>query len=254
MPAIPFFSYTQIELGSVIIYSWGLLLALAFLFGSLFFLYLAKKENFSENKILALSVLIVASGILGSRLGYVLQFPFYYFSNPLEALSLWQGGLMFYGGLVLAVLSGLIYIKKQKLDAWKIADILAPAAGLSIFIGRIGCFLIKDHPGAVTSLSWGILWPDGVIRHPVALYLSLNGLLIFLVFFWLYKKQIFQKGNLFILFIIWYNISRFLLDFTRAKEGAMADPSYWGLTVSQWLSLALILFVFIVVKKRWLQV
>jgi phosphatidylglycerol:prolipoprotein diacylglycerol transferase len=121
---------------------------------------------------------------------------------------------------------------------------------LGIFITRIGCSLINDHQGAITSLPWAILWPDGTPRHPVAEYLALNGLIMFLIF-WFLRIRLKKPGQLFIIFLFWYTISRFLLDFTRATDTVLADPHYFGLFISQWLSLFVIagLFFFLI-KKR----
>lgn len=246
---IPFFSFTQIKLFGLTFYVWGFFLSLAFLFGGLLFIFLIKKIKFSEKRIFQLLLLLLISAIIGSRLGYIFQFFSYYYNNPIEVFYFWRGGLMFYGGLLAALTAGFFYLKKFKMDFWKIADISVPAVGLGIFIGRIGCFLIKDHPGSITSLPWGIIWPDGIIRHPVAAYLSLNGFFIFLFFFWLYKKKIFKKGTLFILFLFWYGASRFFLDFLRANDMDIADPRYFHLTLSQWIGLALVFMVFIFLIK-----
>ena len=107
---------------------------------------------------------------------------------------------------------------------------------MGIFIGRIGCSLINDHQGAVTNLPWAILWPDQILRHPVAEYLALNGLIMFLVL-WFLRNKIKKPGYLFIIFLVWHSISRFLLDFTRVTDTSLADFQYRGLFVSQWISL-----------------
>ena len=77
----------------------------------------------------------------------------------------------------------------KKMDFWHLADIFAPAAALGIAIGRLGCFLINDHQGAPTNLPWGILWPDGVARHPVALYEILAMIILFFALLWWRKRQ-----------------------------------------------------------------
>jgi len=137
-------------------------------------------------------------------------------------------------------------------------------------IGRIGCFLINDHQGAITNLPWGIKWPDGAIRHPVALYLILFDLALAGFLWWQNRNFIpffnkketgksnpnsqnfFQSfltsGNQFLIFLFLYSVGRFFLDFTRA---ALADPHYWGLSVSQWLSILIMAVVSVLfIKKR----
>ena len=232
---IPYFSYTQIHLGSVTLYTWGLFIALAFLVGYGYFFRQAQKEGIRENKILGLALALFFGAIAGSRLGYAAQFPARFFSNPAEIFELSAGGLTFYGGLGGALILGWLYLWKNKLNFLKIADLLAPAAALGIFIGRIGCFLINDHQGASAALPWAILWPDGISRHPVALYLSLNGLILFFLLRFL-KPKLKKPGQLALVFLIYYAVSRFLLDFTRVVGAPLSDPHYWALTVSQWVS------------------
>jgi len=233
---MPYFFYPEINLGPITLYTWGLFLALAFLIGYWLFLREAKGKRIESKKIFWLVVLILVGGLLGSRLAYILQFPQYYLSYPLEIFQAWAGGLMFYGGLLGALIAGWLYVKKSKLNPWQIVDLLTPALALGIFIGRLGCSLINDHQGAITNLPWAVLWPDGTLRHPVAEYLALNGLIMFLLL-WFLRTRLKKPGQLFITFLAWYSISRFFLDFTRATATPLADPHYWGLTLSQWISL-----------------
>lgn len=239
---MPYFSYTQLNLGFIKIYTWGFFVGLAFVAGFFLILHYSQKENISQIDILNLSLLIFLGAIIGARVVYVLQYPFL---STKDFFMINTGGLAFHGGLLGAVITGWLYARKRKLNFWRLADIIAPAAALGIFIGRIGCFLINDHQGAATRLPWGILWPDGVIRHPVALYLSLNGLLLFFILCF-FKKRIKQEGHLFLIFLTYYGVTRFLLDFTR-----VGDPRWGGLFVSQWLSLLILALVLArLVNKR----
>ncbi|MFH1461075.1 MAG: prolipoprotein diacylglyceryl transferase family protein, partial [Patescibacteria group bacterium] len=175
---MPYFVLDKIELGPITFYVWGAFLGLAFLIGYLLFLNQAKKQGIEENKIFWLTMVILLGSILGARMGYVLQFP----DNFSGFFQFNGGGLMFYGGLLGALVIGYFYIKKARLNFWQIADLVAPSLALGIFIIRLGCFLINDHQGALTNLFWAIQWPDGSLRHPIALYLALNGLIMFFVF------------------------------------------------------------------------
>jgi len=249
---IPYFSYIQINLGPVTLYTWGLFLGMAFLVGSWLVFKEAKKNGIDQKKIFWLIIFVFVGGLVGSRLGYILQFPAYYFFHPLEIFQVWTAGLMFYGGLLGAGIAGLLYLKykdgiscKQLIPSLsQIADIFTPAIALGIFITRLGCSLVNDHQGAITNLPWAILWPDGALRHPVAGYLALNGLIMFLVL-WLLRNCLKKPGQLFVVFFIWYGIARFFLDFTRATDTILADSQYFGLFVSQWISLLILMGLFI---------
>jgi len=248
---IPYINYEQISIVSFRFYTWGVFLSLAFIISYCWLLRQSKKENINISEINKTVFLIFIGGIIGARFAYIFQFFNYYFHHPLEIFAFWQGGLMFYGGLIGALfVFWLIFHKKEKKKEFLIfADLLVPALSLGIFIVRIGCSLINDHQGSLTSLPWGILWLDGSLRHPVAEYLALNGLIMFIVLQKLYKRLKYSPGQLLILFFFWYALARLVLDFTRVKNGPLADPHYWHLTVSQWISL-IILLILVILKRK----
>jgi len=278
---IPYFAFEYFYLGPVKINIWGLLVGLAFSVAYLLILYQAKRKGIFPEKIIGLAIIVFAGAIFGSRLFFLLQSPAKFLA---DVSLLWRidfGGLMLWGGILGGILFGWIYVKKVKLKFWELADFAAPAIALGIGIGRIGCFLINDHLGAPTNLSWGILWPDGILRHPVALYESLAGFGLFVIF-WLLQRRLSRRGpasggaahnvipakagiqnswipgqarddkktgRLFLLFLISYSFLRFFLDFLRASEGPLADPHWWGLTSSQWISIIIFIFALSVLQK-----
>jgi prolipoprotein diacylglyceryltransferase len=136
------------------------------------------------------------------------------------------------------LLAGWLFIRKWG-NRWALISILTPVVPLTLAIGRIGCFLSNDHLGGLTSLPWAITWPNGTLRHPVALYLILFDLALFGFLLW-YRKRAKCPGQIFLIFLIIYGGGRFLLDFTR---NVSADPHYWGLAASQWISIMLLTFV-----------
>jgi phosphatidylglycerol:prolipoprotein diacylglycerol transferase len=245
---IPYFVFDQFQIGHLTIYTWGLIVGLGFTTGYFLMLYLAKKQKLPLGKIIGLALVVFASSILGARLFYLLQTPRQFLA---DVSLLWSsnGGAIFLGGLLGAVFFGWLYVKWVKLDFWQIADLTILPLCLGIGIGRIGCFLINDHIGSVTNLPWGILWPDGITRHPVALYELLAGFLFFLIFWFLRQK--FQKpGQLFLLFLASYSAVRFLLDFTRESQGYLIDIHFWQLSINQWLSIFLFLVAFFLWQKK----
>ena len=250
---MPYFSYTQIQLGSITIYTWGFFFGLAIVVCYGLFLKKLSKNKIEQKIIFWLFLYVFIGIILGSRLGYVLQYSNYYFSHFSEIFKINAGGVAFHGGLIGALIAGWIYFRKKekrlKISFLKLADIFALIVPLGIFIGRIGCSLINDHQGAITSLPWAIVWPDGILRHPVAEYLALNGLVMFLVLLFL-RRKIKKPGQIFIIFLIWYSVSRFLLDFTRVSDVCSADPQYFGLFISQWISLFILFGLSIFLIKR----
>jgi len=239
---IPYFCFDKIIVGPITIYTWGIFVALAFLFSYLFVSRESKKQGISSGFICNLTIWVILGMVIGGRLSYIFQFPNKYFFQPLEILKIQQGGLTLFGGVFGVLIAAILYFKLTKTDFklfWQIADLTAFIAPISIAIGRIGCSLINDHQGAETSLPWGIVWPDGLIRHPVAEYLIISALILFLILK-LLKPKLKKPGQLFFSFLFLYSSSRFFLDFTRSTGTPLSDPHYFGLSATQWFSLIVI--------------
>ncbi len=228
---MPYFSFDKIIIGPVTLYVWGIFVALAFLLAYLFLLRKFKERGIESAFIHTLFIVVSIGAALGSKI-------------------MGQGGLSIFGGFVGGLLSAFVYLKaaaKKLHFFWPLADAFASIAPLSIAVGRIGCFLIKDHQGAETSLPWGIMWPDGVVRHPVALYLIISALALFFIVRHL-KSRFKMPGQLFLAFLFLYSFSRFFLDFTRSTGTPLSDPQYLLFSTSQWFFLLTILVIMIVGK------
>jgi len=245
---MPYFVFDHINIGPLRFYTWGFFVGAGFAAGYFLTLYRAKKNNIAPEKIAYLALAIFLGAVLGSRLLYFLQTPQDFFRDVSALWHLNQGGAMFYGGLLGALFFGWLYLKIAKENFWKMSDLVAPAAALGTGIGRIGCALINDHAGALTTLPWAIQWPDGFLRHPVAIYLSLFGFLLFAFLLWYEKKARFS-GQLFLLFLLVSSAGRFFLDFTRESQGYLADKYFWQLSASQWISI-LIFFAALIIWQR----
>ncbi|MDD3887898.1 MAG: prolipoprotein diacylglyceryl transferase [Patescibacteria group bacterium] len=242
---IPYFVLEYINLGPVKIFVWGLFQALAFLLAWFVANHLAKERKIDTDHILNLVLLSLVGGFIGGRIFYVIQY-FSEFKNFWDIFKVWEGGMVFYGGLFLAFVFDLIYILEKKINFWKIVDIMSLAMAFGLFIGRIGCFLIHDHLGVVMERAWffGINMGNGVIRHETAMYELLLCLLFFIIF-WLLRKRIKTDGIIFASFLIWYSFFRFLIiDMFRSF-----DVRYYNLTISQWLSILIGIMGLIILYK-----
>jgi len=241
---LPYFSLSSFKIGPLNVYVLGLFMALGAIVSFLYALRVGKKQGLSSDLIFNLFAWILVGIVLGARTGFIIQFPNYYLKNPMEVFSVTEGGITFYGGLFGGFLAFCLYFRIKKLSSnlfWKTADLIALSLPLGIIVGRIGCFLLNDHQGRETNLPWGIIWPDGVVRHPVALYLILNGAILFIVLN-AARKYLKKSGQIFWFFLFLYGLIRFLLDFTRSKETLLSDPSFLIFSFPQWISLATGLF------------
>ncbi len=228
---IPYFEWTTITLGPLTLYVWGLFVALGFLFGGYISGQFAKKQGLDVKIILDLFVWVMIASIIGARLGYI----FFYASTdilmrPLEIFAIWNGGMSVFGGFIGAILAAIWYLRKRKVNVYHYAEASLFGLPFGLWIGRIGCFLIHDHPGTATDFVLGVEYPDEIVRHDHGLYLSINGLILGLVFLWLARKKR-PKGTYISVFLIWYGIIRFILDFFRIGE-----VKYLGLTPGQFFA------------------
>lgn len=206
-----------LQLGPMTVFTWGLLVSIGIILGLILIWYLAKKENLNFDHVLNLSLISIIFGFIGARILFIFLEPSL-FQNPIEIIRIWDGGLALFGGLVLAIFIDIIYIKKNKLDVLKYADLFAPPVILAIAIARIGCTLVNDHLGKLTSLAWGIN-VDGVIRHPISAY---EAIILFILFFVLiiFRKNFLKiKGFSAYFALTWYALFRFIIDTFEDFQG-----------------------------------
>lgn len=241
--------------------SYGVAIALAFLVAILLATWRAKKEGLKANDFLDIGFIIIISAIVGSRLFYVLFNLNYYIENPAAIFQVWQGGLVFYGGLALAVLGAMLYMKYRKIPIMYASDMIAPSVALGYAITRIGCFLNgccygkettwftgvygwKEGTGAAmhtaslffTKLFSGEAMPEVIKLHPTQLYASGINLIIFFVLFLLWSKRKFD-GMIFWLYIMMYSVYRLVIEFFRGDN----QPLLLDLTVPQIMSVVLLI-------------
>jgi len=226
------------NIGSFSIYSYGVMIALAFIIGILLAVKEAKRKDEDPERIIDLSLYVILGALIGGRIGHVILYLNYYVVDWKRFFYFRQGGLSFLGGFILAFLLGSWYIRKHKLSFWKYTDIVAPSIALGLAIARIGCFLNGCCFGIVSE-KYGIRFPalhlppvyanhlaNGLIPSgspytlpviPTQLYSSLGAFLIFLTLIWLKKKKRFD-GFLFLSFLLFYSIGRFIIEFFRFSE------------------------------------
>jgi len=236
---IPYFQLTTIPFGPVQIQVWGLMVAIGILVGGWVAAGMAEKRGLSKKTFWDLATWVVVGAFVGARLVHMIYEPGLYINDPIEFVRIWHGGFSVMGGFLGAVIVGVGYLRKKKLDVHAYADVAVFGLPLGLFIGRIGCFLIHDHPGTLTDFVGGVQYQGGA-RHDHGLYLSINGLILFLIFLALTRRGV-KQGTYIIVFLVWYGAMRFFLDFLRATDGAIVDSRYLNLTPAQYFSIVMVL-------------
>jgi len=226
--------------------------SLAYIFGILLgWLYckkiLIKDKNISKLFDDLISYLIIGI-ILGGRLGYVIFYNLEYFlSNPIEILMIWHGGMSFHGGLLGVLASTIIYAKKHNVNKFIFLDLIAGSAPIGIFLGRIANFLNSELYGRETNILWSVIFTriDNITRHPSQIYEALleGVILFFILFFFIKKNYLLKPGLISSLFLIFYSLFRFLVEFFRVPDEQIGFI-YLNLTIGQIISLIFLSFGF----------
>lgn len=239
---IPFFQWTEIPIGPITIQVWGLFVAAGLAAGLLASLWAAKQRSLQKEIVLDGALWIVLASLVGARIVYLLtEWEDASVDSALDFIAIWNGGMSVSGGFLGALLAAVLFLRYKKMPFFPYADVFIFGLPVGLWIGRMGCFFIFDHPGTVTTFFLGQTYLDGVVRHNHGLYLSLNGFAIMILFFivWRYMHQK-PPGTFVALFAMLYGVSRFFLDFFRATDLTAVDTRWLGLTFAQYMSLLLI--------------
>jgi phosphatidylglycerol:prolipoprotein diacylglycerol transferase len=187
--------------------------------------------------------------ILGGRLGWWLFYhraqgaaePWY------EPIAIWRGGMSFHGGLIGVTVALLWWSWRNKMSFWNLADALAQVTPIGLFLGRIANFINGELVGRPTSLPWGVIFPgENFPRHPSQLYEAiLEGPLLWLILWAFAHGSRRREGQLAAIFLIFYGLLRFAVEFTRQPDEQLGFIAFGWLTMGQLLSIALTFIGFV---------
>ena len=161
--------------------------------------------------------------ILGGRIGYIVFYNFsYYLENFLDIFKIWQGGMSFHGGLLGIIVSSYIFAKKNNQNPFFYLDQVSIVAPVGIFFGRLANFINSELYGTASNVPWSVIFikVDNLSRHPSQLYEAiLEGLILFLILIYFINKNYLNKPGLISgLFLIFYSIFRFFVEFLRVPD------------------------------------
>jgi phosphatidylglycerol:prolipoprotein diacylglycerol transferase len=209
---------------------------------------LAERAGIEREAVINLGVYCALAGVAGAKLLMILVDVPAYLEDPgsLFSLATLQAAGIFYGGLIAALITGWVYIRRKRLPLWRTMDVFAPAVALGHGIGRLGCFSAGCCWGERTSLPWAVTFtnpeaakfgtPLDVPLHPTQMYEAAGEFLIFGFLLWLLRRP-HGEGSIIGVYLMSYAFLRFIVEFFRAH--LVENP--WGGPFSddQWISLAL---------------
>ena len=229
-----------IEIGPVPIYSYGLMLGIAFLVGSVILRRELVRKHLDENLAINITFISLVAGIVGSKLFYIIEewnFGDVPLSSLLKSDVLFSpSGLTFYGGLILSIVVLIIFCKAKKLKVLEIFDCMAPAAALAYGIARIGCHLSGDgdYGIRVNGTMWEFIGysyangtvptPPGVLVHPTSIYEFVICIGIFL-YLWNYQKNSKFNGDVFFRYLVLSGIARLFIEIIRLNPRIIFELS-----------------------------
>ncbi len=229
-----------LSLGPFQVRWYGLLMAFAFLLGLFILRKLAGEKGIEKDLMDHYLIWMIIGIIGGARVFEILVYqPVYYFSNPLEMLFIWHGGLASHGGLLGGALVTWLFTRKHKIKFYDLADMAVIPIALGAAFVRIGNFVNGEIVGRVSSVPWAMEFRgyEG-LRHPSQLYEAFKNVLLFFILFKMRLVKSLKRGTLFWSFIGIYSVFRFIVEFF--KEFQSLDPSY-VLTMGQWVSIPLMI-------------
>ena len=269
------------HLGPITLYTYGLMMAIAFLVASYLFTLELERRGLDPSMGGQITIIALIGGIAGSKLFSILENWSDFAHDPIgQAFS--PAGLTFYGGFIVVTIWLYIYLKQKKLQFPLFADMISPLVLLGYGIGRIGCQLSGDGDYGIPSrLPWAMSYPNGTAKpasalaeyfirnpaeraawhydsltsitvgqdafgrisrfdqvvtvHPAPVYETLFCVIAFL-WIWKYRKAFeAQIGKMFCVILVIMGVERLLIEFIRL------NPLYWGLSMAQWISIAMII-------------
>ena len=243
------------------IFGYGFMLMVGFMAAMHLTVKRAETVKIDADRISEMAMWILVCGIIGARIFYLVQYHERIFAGKsfeqgvASIFSLWDGGLVFFGGMILGTVGFVVFCRRHKIDMLEMADVTAPSIFVGLGFGRIGCFLYGCCYGGECSLPWAVQFPPGSVPfevlahqgllapdststmplHPTQIYSSINAFVLAGILAWFFRRRPW-KGAVLALGWVTYPVTRFVLEVIRNDEPGRFNTS---LTISQWVSILL---------------
>lgn len=235
------------EIGGFPVFTYGVLLAAAYLLGLQFAIVRGRKRGLDPNRTMDLGIWIIISALVGAKLLLLIVEWDTFTRNWSELKTLARSGGVFYGGLIAAVAVALWYLRRHRMPMWTVTDAFAPGIALGHVIGRLGCLFAGCCFGKQTGVPWAITFhseyaaqnvgtPLGVPLHPTQLYEAGAELLILVFLLATERRGRPFAGRTFWAYMFLYGVSRFIIEFYRGDARGLVG----SFSTSQFVSLLVV--------------
>jgi len=233
------------------LHTYGLLIATGFLLAMFLAKVQAEREGEDPDRVVDLCFYVLFAGLIGSRIVFILTKVDDYVRHPLEIVMFWRGGLVWYGGFIMAALYAVHYARKYRMNYFKLADMLIPSVAFAHAFGRFGCLSAGCCFGKPTAAPWGIVFPSGSMAqqaqqvsglvgisdqalpvHPTQLYEAGAELALFWLLVLVRPHKRFH-GELMLIWLAIYPVLRSIIEMFRGDK----ERGVYILSTSQYISI-----------------
>ncbi len=247
-----------ISIGPFTIHTYGFFVALGFAVGILTAVKVGKTQGVPSQQVMDMAFVMIVWAIIGSRLFYLLINISYYKAHLLDVVKLWQGGLVFSGGLVATAAAMWWYLRRHHLSFWSTGDLWAPSLAIGQAIGRIGCFMAGCCYGRPTDSAWGVVFthpkslaPLNIPIYPTQMFEAFIGFAVFLILIFLHGKRKFE-GQVFLWYLILSSTARLFVERFRGDDrGLIAGTEMTATQLVATLILVGAVVALLVMRSRW---
>ncbi len=215
-----------LEIGNFSLRWYGVMAAAGFLTALYLFQLNRAKAELSGDQVINIMMLAMISGIVGARIFYVVQNWSFYRHDPGAIIRIDQGGLVFYGGFILALILIVWYVRKVcKADVIRVLDVMSPALAAAHALGRLGCFFNGCCYGKPAEIFWAFAYAPGtepykrygsLPLHPVQIYEAVLNIILAGILFYLVRKG--KRGVAMASYLAAYGVLRFVDEFFRGDH------------------------------------
>jgi phosphatidylglycerol:prolipoprotein diacylglycerol transferase len=231
---------------TITIYTYGFLIACGAVSGFIYTAYHAKKQyGIKTETVQTLIILIIVASVVGGKFFIIFENPGRYLSNPAQLLQNFGNGFVFYGSLIFAIPTMLLFFRRHKLPPLGMLDIMAGTTCIVHALGRMGCFMAGCCYGTEHQGFFSVTFTDpqcsaeplNTPLHPTQLYSAMMIMLIFTIILFVSRRKQFD-GQLFMLYLMLYAIGRSVIEVFRGDldrgfiiEGILSNSQFISLLV-----------------------